>query len=331
MIIFYILLILVVFLDNPLTGSKISFEFIFLVTPFVIILCFGIAGFSYTYKKKNGKFIAGWFLAVIISFFFGLITKNGAILPHRHLEYLMVPLAIFAIFGIGGSFSDPEFNQLLTDIRKKTNNTLKKIPKRLILSKKYILVNLIIVVVLITSLASTVYYAHAALNASHEVITAENFDAIFWISNNLDQNRTIIASDHRLARLAEAYNFNTTKDETIELWEAENLDEFIFELIGRGKNHSRITHIIVDDIMKYEVVHISFKVDGVISKYMKNETRQEEDQYASYEKFHRPPFNLVCRNESLTIDDQALEPKHWTEVYEVDWDYIEKEYLPSMI
>jgi hypothetical protein len=141
----------------------------------------------------------------------------------------------------------------------------------------------------------------------------------------------MIASDHRLARIAEAYDFNTTKDETKELWEAESLDQFLFELIGRGKNHSRITHIIIDDIMKYEVVHISFKVDGIISKYLKNETRPEGQQFTAYEKFQKPPFKLICRNETLEIDENTLEPIHWTEVYEIDWDYIENEYLLSKI
>lgn len=331
MVIFYALLVLVIFLENPLTGSRISLEFIILVTPFIITLCFGISGFSYTYKKKNGKFITGWFLAVVISFFFGLITKNGAILPHRHLEYLMFPLAFMVVFGIGGTFSDPEFKQLLTNLREKTGTSFKNISKRLLLPKKLVFVNLVLIILLIISLASTVYYAHGALNASHEVITTENFDAILWISNNLDRNKTMIASDHRLARLAEAYNFNTTKDETRELWEAESLDEYIFELIGRGKNHSRITHIIIDDIMKYEVVHISFKVDGIISKYLRNETRLEGDQFTAYEKFQRPPFEMICRNESIEIDERTLEPFHWTEVYEVDWEYIENEYLLSKI
>jgi hypothetical protein len=243
----------------------------------------------------------------------------------------MVPLAFMVVFGIGGTFSDPEFNQLLTNLKERTGSSLKNLSKKLLVTKKLVFVNLVLIIVLIMSLASTVYYAHGALNASHEVITTENFDAILWISNNLDRNKTMIASDHRLARLAEAYDFNTTKDETKELWEAESLDEYLFELIGRGKNHSRITHIIIDDIMKYEVVHISFKVDGIISKYLRNETRPEGQQFTAYEKFQEPPFKLICRNESFQIDQNTLEPYHWTEVYKVDWDYIENEYLLSKI
>ncbi len=329
LIIFYIILISVLFIENPFTGSKITVEFIILVTPFVITVCFGISGFKYTYNKKNGKFITGWLLAILISFFFGLITNNGALLPHRHIEYLMVPLAIVVVFGIGGFFSDPEFKELLTNIRKKTSISFKGSSKKLYIIKKLKIVNLILIIFLIITLASTVYYAHRALNASYEGITTENFDAILWMADNVDKNKSMIASDHRLARLAEAYEFNTTLDKTHEIWEAESLDQFIFELIGRGKNHSRITHIIIDDIMKYEVVHISFTTKGVISKYMKNETKPEDEQFTAYEKFQKAPFKLICRSESLQIDEKTLEPIHWTEVYEIDWEYIEKIYLPS--
>ncbi len=329
LLIFYIVLISVLFIDNPLTGSKITPEFIILVTPFIITACFGISGFKYTYDKKNGKFIAGWFLAVLISFLFALVTNNGALLPHRHLEYLMVPLAIVVVFGIGGFFADPEFKHLLPNIGKKTYMSFRGLSKKILISGKSRLINFTLIIVLIITLASTVYYAHGALNASYEGITTENFDSILWMSNNLDKNTSMIASDHRLARLAEAYEFNTTLDETQELWEAEDLDKFLFELMGIGKNHSKITHIIIDDIMKYEVVHISFTTKGVISKYMRNDTRPEEEQFAAYEKFQKPPFKLICRNESLKLDKITFEPIHWTEVYEVDWNYIEEIYLPS--
>jgi len=62
---------------------------------------------------------------------------------------------------------------------------------------------------------------------------------------------------------------------------------------------------------------------------MKNDTRPEDEQFIAYEKFQKPPFKLICRNESLGINKKTLEPIHWTEVYEIDWQYIEEIYLPS--
>ena len=66
--------------------------------------------------------------------------------------------------------------------------------------------------------------------------------------------------------------------------------------------------------MKERVVHVGF---GKIC-YMINE---------SYDKFSSAPFTLLYRNESV---NDLLEIDHWTEVYEVDWNYIEEIYLPSI-
>jgi len=164
---------------------------------------------------------------------------------------------------------------------------------------------------LVTTNAVSVYPAHTALNASYEAITHENLSVTEWMKENLDKNTSVIASDHRLARMAEAVGFNTTLDEAALLWDAENLTDYIDELKGVGKNYSRITNIVIDDIMKDKVVHVGF---GQIV-YMTNDTSQ-----VAYEKFLRQPFELVYRNATI---GENMEELHWTEVYEVNWTYIE--------
>ena len=79
--------------------------------------------------------------------------------------------------------------------------------------------------------------------------------------------------------------------------------------MGVGKDHGRITHIIIDDIMRQKVVHVGF---GNIV-YMTNE---------SYDKFKNPPFELIYRNSTLNVE---MEEIHWTELYYVNWSYIEKQ------
>ena len=140
------------------------------------------------------------------------------------------------------------------------------------------------------------------------------------MDENLDKNQSLIASDHRLARMAEAYGFNTTKDETVKMWEAENLDEYINELLGIGENHTRITHVIIDNIMKYDVVHVHF---GEI-RYMVNDSREDESKYAPYNKFLQQPYNLIYRNESVELDTVTQEPLYWAEIFEVNWTYLEE-------
>ena len=102
------------------------------------------------------------------------------------------------------------------------------------------------------------YPSHVALNASYEVITDEDLASIDWMEENLDKNRTIIASDHRLARVGEAVGFNTTIDEASSIWVAEDFVDCLFEIGGIGKNYSRITHVLIDDILTDRVVHVGF-------------------------------------------------------------------------
>ena len=60
--------------------------------------------------------------------------------------------------------------------------------------------------------------------------------------------------------------------------------------------------------MRDQVVHIGF--DGK-KAFMTNE---------SYKKFLDQPFNLIYRNVSYINE---LEEGHWTEIYAVNWTYIE--------
>lgn len=318
---FLSLMIFFLFVKIPWTNFTFTIETIFYSFPLLVTISLAVAGFGYVFREKKGFFICGWFLAVLVSLFFALITNNGIILPDRHIEYIMAPIAVLTVYGIGGIFSDPDYKFILSfSSIKKARSLIKSFSLR----KNYKTVRLVflfIIIFLVFSLASTVYISYSSLNVAVEEISKEDFQVVKWMDENLDKNYSVIASDHRLARLAESYGFNTTKDETINLWEAEKLDEYIDELIGIGQNHSRITHIIVDDKMKNDVVHVYF---GII-KYMTNETWT-----AAYDKFKQQPFELIYKNETVEIDIKTNESLSWAEIYKVNWTYIEEIYLPSI-
>jgi hypothetical protein len=307
--------------ELPWTGFKLTPHAVFYISPLLVVVALAVAGFSYTYRTKNGKFICGWIFAILLSFTYAIVTENGIILAHRHLEYMMAPLAIFAVYGLGGIFSDPENKILLSKLLDKKDLYLTTKAKKIKISYRRRILHLFVILVVVMSLAAWGYPSHRSLNISVEDISAEDIAVIEWMSENLDKNITIIASDHRLGRMAEAYGFNTTKDKTRNMWESENLDEYIEELMGIGKNHTRITHVIVDDIMKNDVVHVHFK----ISVYMTNETWT-----GGYDKFQFQPFERIYRNETIDIDPVTLEPVHWAEIYSVNWTYIDRYYLPSL-
>jgi len=293
----------------PWTNFSLTPLSIIYSIPLLIIFGFGVAGFRHIRFIKNGFFIRGWFLAILLSFTYGLVTNSWTLYPHRHLEYIMIPLSIISIYGIRRILLNLNYESLSKRIRKIPHASAQLLgqSKKTRFVKKRQLAYMFVVFVLVTTNAVSIYPSHMALNASYEAITNENLSVTGWMKDNLDKNNSVIASDHRLARIVEAVGFNTTLDKTIILWDVENISDYIDELYGIGKNHSRITHIVIDDIMRERVVHVGF---GKIA-YMTNE---------SYEKFHSQPFELTYRNATI---DQNMEEIHWTELYSINWTYIE--------
>jgi len=171
-----------------------------------------------------------------------------------------------------------------------------------------------VIVILVSTNAISVYPSHIALGQSYEVITAEDISAIEWMEENLDKNTSLIASDHRLERMVEAEGFNTSNDQLLHLWKnpKDNSTEYILELYGIGKNYSysRITHILIDDIMKDIVIHTGRKKEVV---YMTGE---------AYRKFNETDFfKLIHESKTEEWDSDANDWVHWARVFKVNWSY----------
>ena len=306
----------------PWTGFALKINALILTIPLLIAISFSVAGFRYTCHIKNGFFIRGWLIAIIASFVYSMVSKNTTLFPHRHFEYLMYPLAILAVFGIGGIFSDPHYKASLSKLFEKIDTFVLYRKRKISFSRNKRIAFLLFLIIFSSSLALSTYSSHEALGQSTEIITKEDINAIGWITKNVSRNDTIIASDHRLERLAEANGFNTSNDETVNLWEAENISEYIDELMGIGRSRTRIDYIIIDSIMKNNEVHIGPSRGLFRTKHMTNETWT-----GGYDKFNDTLFNLVYRNESASVNPDTLEPTSWAEVYKVNWTYIETEYF----
>ncbi len=316
LIIIFFLTTMTIFLFRklPWTNFPFTFNSMILSIPLLVVFAFVGVGFRYTEYIKNGFYIRGWFFAIFISLLYGLITNSGTILPDRHFEYIMYPVAIIAVYGIGAIFFDQYYKALLSKLINKKNLFIDYHLRKIKIKHKYRMIHFVVIIVLVASLAGSVYPSFKELKASDESITNEDVAVITWMTANLDKNTSLISSDHRLARIAESEGFNSTKDETIKLWSAENLTDYIDELMGIGKNHSKITHIIIDDIMKNEVVHVGY---GKII-YMTNSSWT-----AAYDKFSQQPFELLYRNETVQKNPVTEEPIHWAEIYYVNWTYLE--------
>ena len=299
------------FIKMPWTNFSFTPLSIIYSLPLILILGFSVAGLRYMRFIQNGTFIKGWLFAILISFVFGLVTNNGAILPHRHIEYIMAPISILAIYGLKGTFSNVQYEETISKLSEVVSHVSKpslNLSKKTKVIQKRQLFYMAVVIVLVTANAISIYPSHVSLNASYEAITEGDLSAIEWIGENLDRNTTVIASDHRLARITEALGFNTTLDKASSIWEVENLTDYYDELNGKCRNYTRITHILIDDIMRDRVVHVGF---GDIV-YMTNE---------SYDKFLNQPYERIYRN--ATFNEELVE-EHWEEIYAVNWTYIDE-------
>lgn len=306
----------------PWTGFALTLNSVILTIPLLVAFSFGVTGFRYTCHIKNGFFIRGWLIAILTSFLYSMVAKSTAFYPHRHFEYLMYPLAILTVFGIGGIFSDPHYKISLSKFKEKIDLFVNYRQRNIRCSQKKRIAFLSVFIIFTASLGLSAYSSHEALGQSTEKITTEDINAIEWITGNVSRNSSLIASDHRLERLMEANGFNTADDETVYLWEAENISEYIGELMGIGRTRTKITHIIVDEIMKNNEVHIG-PANGIFrTKHMTNETWT-----GGYDKFKDKAFTLVYRNESTNVDSTTLESVSWAEIYEVNWTYIENEFF----
>jgi hypothetical protein len=288
-----IVLLGIVFLF-PLPWAQLYFtpKSIAYALPLLVVITLGVLGLKQVKCVSNWQIIGGWFSALFLSFVYGFLSLNSTLLPHRHLEYIVAPLLIFSVYGLY-SLSRYDYSFLAS--------------WKSILLKKRQLLYPFAVMLLVASNAASVYPSYLAwesLDESYETITTDNLAAIYWLDDQVDHNSSVIAADHRLALLAEAVGFNTTQDKTAYLWNSSNISDFYYELTGFANNYSRVTHIIVDSLMRDSVVHIGF--DGR-KAFMTN---------ASYDKFCVSPFELIYRNATYNRDSEVV---HWTEVYFVNW------------
>ncbi|MCK5258023.1 MAG: hypothetical protein KAJ69_00785, partial [Thermoplasmatales archaeon] len=68
----------------PWTNFSLTPLSIIYSVPLLLIFGFGVAGFRHTRFIKNGFFIRGWLMAILLSFTYGLVTNSWTLYPHRH-------------------------------------------------------------------------------------------------------------------------------------------------------------------------------------------------------------------------------------------------------
>src|SRR5213594_1416170 len=88
-----------VVLGVPGTTFRVPATGLLYFVPLVLLLSFAASGRRFVDFLADGLQVNGWFVALLGSAVVGIAVAPRVLIPYRHAEYLMVPLAIFA--GIG--------------------------------------------------------------------------------------------------------------------------------------------------------------------------------------------------------------------------------------
>jgi len=88
-----------VVLGVPGTTFRVPATGLLYFVPLVLLLSFAASGRRFVDFLADGLQVNGWFVALLGSAVVGIVAAPRVLIPYRHTEYLMIPLAIFA--GIG--------------------------------------------------------------------------------------------------------------------------------------------------------------------------------------------------------------------------------------
>jgi hypothetical protein len=286
--------IMFLFVNFPVSGIRMRPLSILYSIPMLLFIGFGCLGVEYLKQIKNRWFFQAWLLAILLSFIYSLVTVNTTLFPDRHVEYLSVPACVFAAVGVLYFFKFREYNISLSF-------------KKHLSSPSIQLFFIFTVCGLVFSNAVAVYPVYRSLEWMDESIPNETANAIIWITENLDENSTMVATDLRLSKMMWAEGINATFEETNDTWTCDTWVGCIADFDNQ-RNHRAVTHILIDDVMR----DMSVNIHVLQSVYMTN---------VSYLKFKQEPFELVYRNATVNLNNEEM---HWAEVYKVNWSFIEQ-------
>lgn len=270
---FFLLLIIIfsilwisVFIRVPGTEISLKKETALLFTPFLILVPFCAIGSGFIEYHKNGLLIYGWILALVISVLFATAIDSHVLLPYRHAQYLMEPIAI--LFGVGvAKFIEYIFIEL------KENWQIKK--------QKAIAFALITSLIILNSIST--YPPKEVMGGFQEGTYDKDISAIIWAKYLL--NEGTFASDHRMSSMIFGFvNFNSSWDSakyTLHGNKTQAIEEMKNIAIPSG--NKKINYVFIDDDIK----------GGAALEQWKNAKPMSKE---SIEKFNYSPFIKLYDN-----------------------------------
>jgi len=159
----------VILLGIPGTTLLLPPEALVLLAPVLVLFAFSAAGRRPADFARGGIDVSGWFLGFGLSALAGTLIASTVLVPYRHMQYLMWPVAVFAALGMRAVFDVPRMTA-----RRRS-------------------VAVAIVAALIVAAIPATFPPRAVMAGHEEGLPPRALNAAVWVS---DGTWGLLASDH---------------------------------------------------------------------------------------------------------------------------------------
>ena len=245
----------------------------FLFAPFILLTSLAAMGPDYVKFFRHGPALVGWMIAVLVSAFLGIMTTSHVLLPYRHVQYMVPPMALLGGFGF---------------VMFATSGIEKKFSKRMF--------GVITVVIVLALAAAMAYPPKEVLGGFQEGTSHEDMQAVYWARESLPEDITV-ASDHRMSSMIFGFGrLNATWDSAQKTLHAPSYAECRDEIEGLDtpSGEKPIDYILLDNDIK----------EGAALLQWENARPMSQE---AQDKFERAPFIKLYEAGGVEIYGLAAE------------------------
>ncbi len=210
----------------PIPGTTIllSSSAVLIFVPLMLLVAFAAVGRRYTELAPGGISSTALILSLLGSMALGLLITPRALIPYRHVEYLMVPAALFTGAGVASA------------LPRISPGTLRRALA-------------VGVAVLVTATALSAYPPREVMGGFFEGYPAASADPPAWIDRQLPPGAAV-ASDHRLSSMVFGLGGrNSTWDYVDATLHAPNFPTAAAEMrwLKTPAGYVRVDYVVLDD------------------------------------------------------------------------------------
>lgn len=255
----------------PGTNIDVSDMDIIMVMPTTLLMAVCVLGIGPAEFSRRGLFILSWLGAMALVLLIGIVTNNTVLVPYRQFQYIMVPMAILAGWGV----------VYLVDA----------LPSRdLGPNKTKRMAGVAVLAVMVVLAGVTAFPSKGLLGGFEEGTVSEEVDGLVWCSDNIPARGTMVATDHRMSSMLFGFaGLNGTWDSATETLHGD-LDDARDELrsVKAPAGDERIDYVLLSDPIREGVALVQWENAEPMSK-------------GSLQKFEDLPFQRIYDSNGVVV------------------------------